>query len=404
MPSQAPPIDESYALEDRYRLESGRAWLTGVQALVRLPLMQARRDRVAGLDTAGFISGYRGSPLGTYDLALWQARSFLEQERIHFEPGVNEDLAATAVWGSQQAGLHEGARHDGVFAIWYGKGPGVDRSVDALKHGNYAGSARHGGVLVLTGDDPVARSSSIAHQSEQALVHCGIPVLNPSHVQDYLDLGLFGWAMSRYSGCWTGFKCLTDTVDSSRSVVMSPERVSVRIPDDFELPPGGLSIAWGNLPAAVEQRLFEQRLEAVKAFVRANGLDRTLLPGPRRRLGIVTAGKAYLDVRQALDELGIDEPLAAELGLEIYKVALVWPLEPEGLRRFANGLEEILVVEEKRPLVEEQIASLLYNQSDRPRLVGKRDERGAPLVPQVGELSPAPTCGVITRRLAARYC
>ncbi len=396
------PIDQSYALDDRYRLDSGRVWLTGVQALVRLPIMQRRRDRAAGLDTAGFISGYRGSPLGTYDLALWQAREQLEAHQVRFEPGVNEDLAATAVWGSQQANLHPGARHDGVFAIWYGKGPGVDRSCDALKHGNYAGSAAQGGVLVLTGDDPAARSSSIAHQSEQALVHCGIPVLNPSHIQDYLDLGLYGWALSRYSGSWVGFKCLTDTVDSSRSVAVDPERVRIRLPDDFEPPPDGLHIGWGNLPLAVEQRLYEQRLVAVRAFVRANGLDRQVLDAPRRRLGIVTTGKAYLDVRQALEELGVDEARAAQLGLCLYKVALAWPLEPEGLRRFASGLEEILVVEEKRPLVEEQIAALLYNLPERPRLVGKRDEQGAPLVPQVGELSPSLLTGLLHGWLARR--
>ncbi|MCZ6823851.1 MAG: indolepyruvate ferredoxin oxidoreductase family protein, partial [Deltaproteobacteria bacterium] len=213
-------FDENYALSDRYTLESGRVYLNGIQALVRLPMLQRQRDLAAGLNTAGFISGYRGSPLGTYDMALWQAKSLLEQHQIRFEPGINEDLAATAVWGSQQVNLLEGARYDGVFGIWYGKGPGVDRSCDALKHGNYAGTSPHGGVLVLTGDDPSARSSSIAHQSEHALIHCGIPILNPSSIQEYLDLGLYGWALSRFSGCWIGFKCLTDTVDSSRSVAL----------------------------------------------------------------------------------------------------------------------------------------------------------------------------------------
>jgi indolepyruvate ferredoxin oxidoreductase len=381
------PFNASYQLEDRYRRSSGRVYLTGVQALVRLPLMQRQRDQAAGLDTAGFISGYRGSPLGTYDMALWQAREHLEANRVRFEPGVNEDLAATAVWGSQQAGLYPGARHDGVFAIWYGKGPGVDRSCDALKHGNYAGAAPRGGVLVLTGDDPAARSSSIAHQSEPALIHCGIPILNPSNVQDYLDLGLAGWALSRYSGSWVGFKCLTDAVDSAASVEVGPERLQLVEPDDFARPEG-LHIGWTNYPIPVEKRLYQQRLPAVHAWVRANGLDRTLLGGPRRRFGIVTTGKAYLDVRQALDELGIDEERAAELGLAIYKVALVWPLEPEGARRFAEGLDEILVVEEKRPILEEQLAHLLYNLASRPKLLGKTGADGAPLVPAVGELSP----------------
>jgi indolepyruvate ferredoxin oxidoreductase len=388
-------FDANYALDDKYGLESGRIFLSGVQALVRLPLMQRQRDLAAGLNTAGFISGYRGSPLGGYDFALWQAKSNLEDHHVHFEPGVNEDLAATSVWGSQQSELLEGARYDGVFGIWYGKGPGVDRSCDALKHANYAGSSPAGGVLVLAGDDPGAKSSSIAHQSEQALVHCGIPVLNPSSIQDYLDFGLYGWALSRYSGCWVGFKCLTDTVESSGSVAVDPERVAIRIPTDFELPPQGLNISFSNYPLAVESRMFEQRHLAAQAFVRANGLDRVMLDSQNRRLGIVTTGKAYLDVRQALEELGIDDARAAELGLSIYKVAMPWPLEPEGARAFASGLEDLIVVEEKRPLMEEQLASLLYNLSSRPRLVGKRDERGAALVPNVGELSPQTILGVL---------
>jgi indolepyruvate ferredoxin oxidoreductase len=381
-------FDDSYELAHRYTRKSGRVYLTGVQALVRLPMMQRQRDLAEGLDTAGFISGYRGSPLGTYDMALWQARDLLEEHQVRFEPGVNEDLAATSVWGTQQANLLPQPRHDGVFGIWYGKGPGVDRSCDALKHGNYAGTSALGGVLALTGDDPAARSSSIAHQSEHALVHCGIPILNPSNVQEYLDLGLYGFALSRYSGCWVGMKCLTDTVDSAASVQVGEERVRIALPEDFELPEGGLSIGWGNLPLAVEQRLYQQRLPAARAFVRANGLDRVVLDSPRRRLGIVTTGKAYLDVRQALAELGLDEERAADLGLAVYKVAMSWPLEPEGLRRFARGLEYLLVVEEKRPLLEEQIAATLYNLPERPRLSGKRDERGVPLVPAEGELSP----------------
>ena len=381
-------VDREYRLEDRYTRLAGRVYLTGVQALVRLPLDQRRRDDAAGLRTAGFISGYRGSPLGTYDLALWQAKALLDEHRVRFEPGVNEDLAATAVWGSQQANLLPGPKYDGVFGMWYGKGPGVDRSCDALKHGNYAGASPTGGVLVLTGDDPGAKSSSIAHQSEHALIHCGIPVLNPSSVQEYLDLGLQGFALSRYSGSWVGFKCLTDTVDSAASVEVGPERVRVRLPEGFERPPG-LHIGWTNYPLQVEARLYQQRLPAVQAFARANGLDREALGGPRRRFGIVTAGKAYLDVRQALDELGVGDALAAELGLAVYKVALTWPLEPEGARRFCDGLEDVLVVEEKRPVIEEQLARLLYNEERRPRLLGKRDERGAPLVPSDRELAPA---------------
>jgi len=394
-------IDRSYRLEDRYTRESGRVYLTGVQALVRLPLEQRRRDLAAGLRTAGFVSGYRGSPLGTYDLALWQAREQLEAHHVRFEPGVNEDLAATAVWGSQQANLLEGPKYDGVFAIWYGKGPGVDRSCDALKHGNYAGSAPKGGVLVLTGDDPGAKSSSIAHQSEHALIHCGIPVLNPSSVQEYLDFGLYGWALSRYAGCWVGFKCLTDTVDSAASVEVGPERVQLRLPEDFT-PPPGLHIGWTNYPLQVEARLYQQRLPAAQAFVRANGLDRVALGGARRRLGIVTAGKAYLDVRQALDELGLGDGLAEEAGLAVYKVAMTWPLEPVGARRFCEGLEDVLVVEEKRPVIEDQLARLLYNEGRRPRLLGKRDERGAPCIPSEGELAPAVVAEAIRAWLGRR--
>ncbi|MFP6608192.1 MAG: indolepyruvate ferredoxin oxidoreductase family protein, partial [Myxococcota bacterium] len=388
MSETAATVDLQYALEDRYRLERGRVFLTGNQALVRLPLMQRQRDLAAGLNTAGFISGYRGSPLGTYDMALWQAKGLLEEHHIHFEPGVNEDLAATAVWGSQQANLLEGARYDGVFGVWYGKGPGVDRSGDALKHGNFHGSASHGGVLALCGDDPGAQSSSLAHQSEHALISFGMPILNPANVQDYLDFGILGWALSRYSGCWVGFKCLTDTVESTGSVAVDPDRVGICIPEDFELPAGGLNIRYGSMPTALEERLFVYKLPAAQAFARANGLDRTVLDGPRRRLGIVTTGKAYLDVRQALDELGIDEARAADLGLSIYKVGMSWPLEAEGARAFADGLEEILVIEEKRPVIEEQLASLLYNLAQRPRLLGKQDAAGRPLLPSVGELDP----------------
>ena len=378
------PFDADYTLDDKYTRERGRVYITGVQALVRLPLMQRQRDLAAGLNTAGFISGYRGSPLGTYDLALWQAKGLLERHHVHFEPGVNEDLAATAVWGSQGAGNLPSPKYDGVFGIWYGKGPGVDRSCDAMKHGNYGGVAPRGGVLALCGDDPGAKSSSIAHQSEQALVHMGIPLLNPADVQDYLDLGLYGWGMSRFSGCWIGFKCLTDTVESSRSADVDPERVRIVQPA-FEMPDGMRA----GSPVAAEEALYHYRLPAAQAFARENGLDRVVIDSPRRRLGIATTGKAYLDVRQALDAMGLDEARCAELGLSVYKVALAWPLEPEQARRFADGLEQLLVVEEKRSFVEEQLSSVLYNLASRPVISGKRDVDGRALVPDTGELSPA---------------
>jgi len=396
----SPEFDANYTLEDRYRIASGRVFLTGNQALVRLPLMQRQRDLAAGLDTAGFISGYRGSPLGTLDMNLWQAKKELEENHVRFEPGLNEDLAATAVFGSQQATLMEGPKVDGVFGMWYGKGPGVDRACDALKHSNYAGTSPNGGVLALMGDDPGAKSSSIAHQSEPAMMHCGIPVLNPSSVQDYLDFGLYGWALSRYAGLWVGLKCLTDTIESSGSVLVSPDRVQIVQPADFEPPPGGLHVSWGNIPTMVEERLFEHRLPAVAAFLRANPIDRVMLEAPSRRLGIVTTGKAYGDLRQALEDLGLSDDKARELGISIYKVGMTWPLEAEGLRSFARGHDDLLVVEEKKPIVEQQLASILYNLSDRPRLRGKRDLDGSPLVSQIGELTPLLVAGVLRRWIA----
>ena len=387
------------SLEDKYTLDSGRVYITGIQALVRLPMMQRRRDLAAGLDTAGYISGYRGSPLGGFDNALVQARPLLDEHHVRFHPGLNEDLAATAVWGSQHTEIFPGAKYDGVFAIWYGKGPGVDRSGDVLKHGNFAGAGRKGGVLCIAGDDHGAKSSSMPHQSEQAFVAALMPVLNPSSVQEYLDLGLFGFAASRFSGCWMGFKAVSDTVESSASVLVDPHRLQFTEPADFALPEGGLNIDVEYQPIPYEQRLLEQKLPALLAFARANPVDRVVVAAPRPRIGIVTAGKAYLDLRQALDDLGIDEETAAEIGLSVYKLALTWPIEPEGVIRFAAGLDEIIVVEEKRGFIEDQLTRLFYNREDAPaRIVGKRDEEARPLIPERGELSAA----IVARALAAR--
>ena len=387
------------SLEDKYTLGSGSVYITGIQALVRLPMMQRQRDLAAGLDTAGYISGYRGSPLGGYDNALAQAKPFLDAHHVRFHPGLNEDLAATAVWGSQHTELFPGAKYDGVFAIWYGKGPGVDRSGDVLKHGNFAGTGRNGGVLCIAGDDHGAKSSSMPHQSEQAFVAALMPVVNPSSVQEYLDLGLFGFAASRWSGCWIGFKAVSDTVESSASVLVDPHRLRFRPPADFEAPEGGLNIDVEYRPIPYEERLLEHKLPALLAFARANPVDRVVVAAARPRIGIVTAGKAYLDLRQALDDLGIDEETAASMGLGVYKLALTWPLEPEGMIRFAAGLEEIIVVEEKRGFIEDQLTRLFYNRSDAPaRIVGKRDETGRTLLPERGELSP----GIVARALAAR--
>src|SRR6201994_557473 len=387
-------------LEDKYRLEAKRIYLSGVQALVRLPMLQRERDRAAGLNTAGFISGYRGSPLGMYDHTLWRAKTFLQSQDIAFFPGLNEDLAATAVWGSQQVGLFPGAKVDGVFGIWYGKGPGVDRSVDALKHANSAGTSRHGGVLALAGDDHGCQSSTLAHQSEQVFAAALIPVINPSTLQEYLDLGLYGFALSRFSGCWVGFKAISETVESSASIVSDPSRINVVLPTDFEMPPGGLNIRWPDPPLEAEQRL-GPKIEAAKAFVRANGLDRILLDGKPARLGIITTGKAYLDLRQAMADLGITDRDAEALGLRIYKVALTWPLEESGARRFAEGLQDVLVVEEKRGFIEDQLMRILYNIDTwkRPSIAGKRDETGAPLLPSAGELNPTIVASALVARL-----
>jgi indolepyruvate ferredoxin oxidoreductase len=391
----------SLNLDDKYLATRGRVYVTGPQALVRLPLDQARRDCAAGLKTAGFISGYRGSPLGTYDMALWQAEKHLKANNIHFVPGVNEDLAATAVWGSQQTQLIGGARQEGVFALWYGKGPGVDRSADALKHGNYAGTSEKGGVLVLCGDDHAARSSTLAHQSDHVLIHCGMPILNPADTQEYLDLGLLGLAMSRYSGCWIGFKCITDIVDASGSILVDADRINIELPADYTPPPGGLSIRSEVAALRAEARLFEQRLLAARAFARANRLDRQLMgPAGRKRLGIVSTGKSWRDVIEAMTRLGIGPAEASRLGIGAYKVAMVWPLEPEGARAFAAGCDELLVIEEKRGVIEDQLRALLYNlpAEQRPRIIGKHDAQGRAFISEVGELEPVQVMLAIAER------
>ena len=396
------------ALDDKYQQDKGRVYLTGTQALVRLPLMQRRRDLLAGLNTAGYITGYRGSPLGGLDTAATQARRFLEAHHVRFQPGVNEDLAATAVWGTQQNDLFGDAVYDGVFAMWYAKGPGVDRSGDALRHGNLAGSSKHGGVLVLAGDDHTCKSSTTAHQSEYALMDANIPVLNPSGVQEILDFGLHGWAMSRWSGAWVGLKVTAETTDVAVSVDLDPARVEVRIPTDFQMPSGGLSIRFPSSPLAGPQaleqelRLHKHKVAAAVAYARANHLDRIVSDGPGRRFGIATCGKSYLDVRQALEDLGIDEAELRRLGVSLYKVGLTWPLEPQGARRFAEGLEEVLVIEEKRALIETQLKEQLFHLPDgkRPRIIGKYDESGAWILPSADELSALMIARAIVTRIA----
>src|SRR3954466_6043187 len=411
------PIDraalDAASLDDKYTLERGRVFLTGTQALIRLMMLQRERDARTGLNTAGFVSGYRGSPLGGLDQSLWRAKKHLEQHHVKFQPGVNEDLAATAIWGTQQLNLFPGARYDGVFSMWYGKGPGVDRCGDVFKHANAAGTSRHGGVLALAGDDHAAKSSTLPHQSEHIFKACLIPVLNPANVQDYLDLGLHGIAMSRYSGCWVAFKCVTDVVESGASVIADPDRVQVKMPQDFSLPQGGLNIRWPDGILEQETRILDWKVYAALAYVRANGLDKMIFDSPKARLGIITAGKSHGDVMQALADLGIDAQIARDIGLRVYKVAMTWPLEPQGARRFAEGLEEVLVVEEKRQLIEYQIKEELYNWKEgvrAPRVVGKFDDSGewsrsggkpagTWLLPAHYEHSPAMVARAIAQRL-----
>ena len=396
-----PLVFGDYALEDRYRLDKGRVYLTGIQALVRLPMMQRQRDLKAGLNTGGFISGYRGSPLGMYDNALWGAKRYLKDNNIHFQPGLNEDLAATAVWGSQQTNLFPSATVDGVFGIWYGKGPGVDRSMDVLKHANAAGSSQYGGVIALAGDDHGCQSSTLPHQSEQVFSAAMIPVVNPATVQEYLDFGILGFAMSRYTGCWIGFKAISETVESGASVWVDPERIKIVMPTDFQLPAGGLGIRNPDPPLEAEKRLHGPKMAAVRAFVRANGFDRTVIEPARARIGIMTTGKAYLDTRQALEDLGLSEERCKSLGIRLYKVGVTWPLEPEGARRFAEGLQEVIVIEEKRSNLEDQLVRILYNApaDRRPLVIGKTDEDNRILFPSEGELSPTGVAMVIANRL-----
>ena len=371
---------ETVTLDDKYALQHGRAFMSGVQALVRLPMLQRQRDAAAGLNTAGFISGYRGSPLGGYDQALWAAKKHLESNNIVFQPGVNEELGATAVWGTQQLDLYpETKKFDGVFGLWYGKGPGVDRCSDVFKHANMAGTARHGGVIALAGDDHISKSSTAAHQSDHIFKACGTPVFFPSNVQDILDMGLHAFAMSRFSGLWSGMKTIQEVVESSASVSVEPDRVNIILPEDFQMPPGGLHIRWPDAPLEQEQRLMNYKWYAALAYVRANRLNHNVIEGPNDRFGLIASGKAYNDMRQALADLGLDDDTCRQLGIRVHKVNVVWPLEATITRDFARGLQEILVVEEKRQVIEYQIKEELYNwRSDvRPNVVGKfSDEHG----------------------------
>jgi indolepyruvate ferredoxin oxidoreductase len=375
-------------LDDKYDLTRSQIFLTGTQAVIRMLLMQRERDRRAGLDTAGFVSGYRGSPLGGLDQQLFRSKKHLEKAGIVFQPGLNEELAATALWGTQQAELTGQGKHDGVFGLWYGKGPGVDRSTDVFRHANMAGSSKYGGVVALMGDDHTAESSTVAHQTEFNFVDTMIPILNPAGVQELMDYGLYGYALSRFAGVWTAMKCVKENIESTASVDGSIDRVRIVTPE-FEMPPGGVNIRHELDFVGQEARLHEFKRAAAVAFVRANRLNRIVISGgPNARLGIISIGKSYLDVRQAMDDLGIDEATANRIGIRLFKVACPWPMIPEEIIDFARGLETIIVVEEKRSLIEVQVKEELYGTGIQPRVVGKKDERNEWLFPVKGALDP----------------
>jgi len=387
-------------LDDKYDLGHNHVFVTGFQALVRLCLMQKELDRRNGLNTAGYITGYRGSPLGGLDGQFQRAERHLKKNDILFQGGINEDLAATAVWGSQQAELRGEGKHDGVFAMWYGKGPGVDRTGDVFRHANLAGTAKNGGVLALMGDDHTAESSTTAHQSEYHFIDVMIPILNPAGIQEVVDYGLYGWAMSRFTGAWVALKTMHETIESTATIDGSLDRVNIVIPTDFTMPEGGLNIRLGDPILTQEARLHDFKRDAMLAFVRANRLNRTITSGGRDpKIGIITTGKSYLDVRQAFDELGIDEVKCNALGIRLYKVGCPWPLSRRELQEFATGLDLVIVVEEKRSLIEVQVREELYGTANQPVCIGKRDEQGNWLFPVKGALDSNDVAICIGERL-----
>ncbi|KNE27450.1 indolepyruvate ferredoxin oxidoreductase family protein [Achromobacter spanius] len=386
-PAPDPQLDLDYQLADNLTRESGRIFLTGTQALVRIMLTQARVDRERGLNTAGFVSGYRGSPLGGVDMAMWKAKKALDASQISFLPGINEDMAATAVMGTQQAGVRADRNVDGVFAMWYGKGPGVDRAGDALHHGNAAGASRNGGVLVVVGDDHTAVSSSIPHASEASLIGWQMPIVHPTSIDEYETFALWGWALSRYAGTWVAFKAVSETIESGHS--FTPAAVQhYDMPADPDMPPEALEYSARDfLSLAVETRM-NLRMKAVAAFARRHSIDRLTCAAPRATVGIVTVGKAHLDTMEALSRLGVDT-VTANAPVRIYKPGLTWPMDGERLLEFARGLSHILVIEEKGAVVESQIKDLLFNLPERPTVIGKKGFDGETLVPSAGQLRPS---------------
>ena len=353
--SNAPNLKD-IRLADRFDLTKDQVFLTGTQAVVRLTLMQKERDRRAGLNTGGYVTGYRGSPIGGLDLAMWKEQNNLKQNDIVFEPALNEDLGATALWGTQQAEVRGEGRFDGVFGVWYGKGPGVDRCGDVFRHANLAGTSPNGGVLALMGDDHTAESSTTAHQSEFHLLDIMIPILSPAGVQEILDYGVLGYGLSRYAGVWVGIKCVKDTIESTAVVDGRVDRIKLVEPKVDRRPKDGLNIRTVDHMLVQEERLHEHKRDAIIDYVAANKINKTILSGGRKpRIGVITAGKSYLDVRQALDDLGLDEVKANDFGLRLYKAGCVWPLSKAELEKFAKGLDQVIVVEEKRSLIEVQL-------------------------------------------------
>ncbi len=388
------------SLDDKYDLAQARVFVTGYQALIRACLMQKARDRAAGINTAGYLTGYRGSPLGGLDQQFIRAARQLSAADIKFQPGLNEELAATALWGTQQAELRGEGKFDGVFGLWYGKGPGVDRSGDVFRHANLAGTAKNGGVLALMGDDHTAESSTTAHQSEFHFVDVMMPILNPGGVQEIIDYALYGWAMSRYTGTWTALKCMHETVESTGVVNAGLDRINLVTPTDFHMPQDGLNIRLADTILGQEARLHDFKRDAMLAFVRANKLNKIITSGGRNpKIGVITTGKAYLDVRQALDELGIDEVKCNDVGMRLFKIGCVWPIGRQELLDFAQGLDLIIVVEEKRSLIEVQVREELYGTANQPVCIGKKDEQGNWLFPVKGALDPNDVAIAIGERL-----
>ena len=390
----------SVSLDDKYDLTKDRVFVTGYQALIRALLMQKELDRRAGLNTAGYVTGYRGSPLGGLDQQMLRAGKFLAAQDVKFQPGINEELAATALWGTQQAELRGEGKFDGVFGMWYGKGPGVDRSGDVFRHANLAGTAKNGGVLALMGDDHTAESSTTAHQSEFHFVDVMMPILNPAGVQEMIDYALYGWAMSRFTGTWSALKCMHETVESTGVAEAGLDRIKIVTPDDFVMPEGGLNIRLVDTILGQEARLHDFKRDAMLAFLRANKLNNIVTSGGRApKIGIITTGKAYLDVRQAFDELGIDEIKCNALGIRLFKIGCPWPISRQELAEFAHGLDLIIVVEEKRSLIEVQVREELYGTANQPVCIGKKDEQGNWLFPVKGALDPNDVAICIGERL-----